>query len=148
MRYLNCWDNKNFWGARTGPLTHASAVKLEIEKFSKMEKLGENISKLLNFVLILIFHGKKLKWAYENIWCLWWFLLSFLSLLLQQKSVHCRVVATKFYKTKIPSLLMIMIKIGQWGPGPLYIKSWFYFKSLGMTQPYISNLSEFHRWTT
>ena len=27
MRYLNCWDNKNFWGARTGPLTHASAVK-------------------------------------------------------------------------------------------------------------------------
>ena len=26
MRYLNCWDNKNFWGARTGPLTHASSV--------------------------------------------------------------------------------------------------------------------------
>ena len=26
MRYLNYWDNKNFWGARTGPLTHASAV--------------------------------------------------------------------------------------------------------------------------
>ena len=69
-----------------------------------MEKLGKNISKLLNFVLILIFHGKKLKWAYENIWCLGWFLLPFLSLLSQQKSVHCRVVATKFYKTKIPSL--------------------------------------------
>ena len=82
-----------------------STIKLEIEKFSlKMEKLGKNISKLLNFVLILIFHDKKLKWAYENIWCLWWFLLSFLSLLSQQKSVHCRVVATKFYKTKILSL--------------------------------------------
>ena len=27
MRYLNCWDNKNFWGAKSGPLTHASAVK-------------------------------------------------------------------------------------------------------------------------
>ena len=31
-------------------------------------------------------------------------LLSFLSLLLQQKSFHCHVVATKFYKAKIPSL--------------------------------------------
>ena len=27
MRYLNCWDNKNFWGAKSGPLTHASSVK-------------------------------------------------------------------------------------------------------------------------
>ena len=24
---LNCWDNKNFWGAKSGPLTHSSAVK-------------------------------------------------------------------------------------------------------------------------
>ena len=27
MRCLNCWDNKNFWGAKSGPLTHASAIK-------------------------------------------------------------------------------------------------------------------------
>ena len=27
MRCLNCWDNKKFWGAKSGPLTHASAVK-------------------------------------------------------------------------------------------------------------------------
>ena len=26
MRYLNCWDNKNFFGAKSGPLTHASSV--------------------------------------------------------------------------------------------------------------------------
>ena len=26
MRCLNCWDNKNFWGGKFGPLTHASAV--------------------------------------------------------------------------------------------------------------------------
>ena len=26
MRYLNYWDNKNFWGAKFGPLTHASSV--------------------------------------------------------------------------------------------------------------------------
>ena len=26
MRYLNYWDNKNFWGAKSGPLTHASSV--------------------------------------------------------------------------------------------------------------------------
>ena len=40
--------------------------------------------------------------------CLQWFSLSFLSSLSQQKSVHCRVVATKFYKTKIPSLVRVM----------------------------------------
>ena len=28
MRYLNYWDNKNFWGAKSGPLTHASSVKV------------------------------------------------------------------------------------------------------------------------
>ena len=28
MRYLNCWDNNNFWGAKSGPLTHASSVKI------------------------------------------------------------------------------------------------------------------------
>ena len=33
MRYLNCWDNKNFWGAKFGPLTHAWAVKGICEKF-------------------------------------------------------------------------------------------------------------------
>ena len=27
MRYLNYWDHKNFWGAKSGPLTHAWAVK-------------------------------------------------------------------------------------------------------------------------
>ena len=27
MRCLNFWDNKNFWGAKSSPLTHASAVK-------------------------------------------------------------------------------------------------------------------------
>ena len=27
MRCLNFWDNKIFWGAKSGPLTHASAVK-------------------------------------------------------------------------------------------------------------------------
>ena len=26
MRYLNFWDSKNFWGAKSGPLTHASSV--------------------------------------------------------------------------------------------------------------------------
>ena len=26
IRYLNYWDNKNFWGAKSGPLTHASSV--------------------------------------------------------------------------------------------------------------------------
>ena len=31
MRYLNCWANKNFWGARTGPLTHASAVNYNLQ---------------------------------------------------------------------------------------------------------------------
>ena len=31
--------------------------------------------------------------------------MSFLSLLSLRKSVHCHVVATKFYKTKIPSLV-------------------------------------------
>ena len=30
MRYLNFWDNKNFWGAKSGPLTHASSVKYYI----------------------------------------------------------------------------------------------------------------------
>ena len=25
---LNYWDNKNFWGAKSGPLTHASSVKV------------------------------------------------------------------------------------------------------------------------
>ena len=29
MRYLNYWDNKNFWGAKSGPLTHASSVNLQ-----------------------------------------------------------------------------------------------------------------------
>ena len=38
-------------------------------------------------------------------------IFSFLSLLLQQKSVHCRVVATKFYKTKIPSLIIVWLEI-------------------------------------
>ena len=27
MRCLNWWDNKKFWGAKSGPLTHTSAVK-------------------------------------------------------------------------------------------------------------------------
>ena len=26
IRCLNFWDNKKFWGAKSGPLTHASAV--------------------------------------------------------------------------------------------------------------------------
>ena len=30
MRYLNYWDNKNFWGAKSGPLTHAWAVNNNI----------------------------------------------------------------------------------------------------------------------
>ena len=29
MRYLNYWDNRNFGGAKSGPLTHASSVKNE-----------------------------------------------------------------------------------------------------------------------
>ena len=32
MRYLNCWDNKNFWGAKSGPLTNASSVKTQVEE--------------------------------------------------------------------------------------------------------------------
>ena len=32
MRCLNFWDNKNFWGAKSGPLTHASAVNLKMKK--------------------------------------------------------------------------------------------------------------------
>ena len=41
MRYLNYWDNKNFWGAKSGPLTHAWAVKL-ILLFHKSNKSYRN----------------------------------------------------------------------------------------------------------
>ena len=37
MRYLNCWDNKNFFGAKSGPLTHASSVKYFL--LAKMKKI-------------------------------------------------------------------------------------------------------------
>ena len=37
MRYLNYWDNKNFWGAKSGPLTHASSVKF-IQKYVRILK--------------------------------------------------------------------------------------------------------------
>ena len=30
MRYLNYWDNKNFRGAKSGPLTHASSVNINL----------------------------------------------------------------------------------------------------------------------
>ena len=50
--------------------------------------------------------AKKPKLALENI-CFYNDFYCFFLLLLQQKSVHCRVVATKFYKTKIPSLILL-----------------------------------------
>ena len=34
MRYLNFWDNKIFWGAKFGPLTHASSVKSYNTKYN------------------------------------------------------------------------------------------------------------------
>ena len=45
MRYLNCWDNKNFWGAKSGPLTHASSVnkKFQEEDITDVEDEEENV---------------------------------------------------------------------------------------------------------
>ena len=67
-----------------------------------------HISKLWaqNGNLFRLFISKNLNQAGEILVFVMIFLLSFLSLLSQQKSFHCRVVATKFYKTKIPSLVM------------------------------------------
>ena len=31
MRYLNYWENKNFRGAKSGPLTHASSVNEKLK---------------------------------------------------------------------------------------------------------------------
>ena len=38
IRCLNFWDNKIFWGARTGPLTHASSVKYHKPNYRLGEK--------------------------------------------------------------------------------------------------------------
>ena len=32
MRYLNCWDNKNFWGAQLVPPSPATSVNAKFEK--------------------------------------------------------------------------------------------------------------------
>ena len=57
MRYLNFWDNKNFWGAKFGPLTHASSVNFDfIFKFNMFDKLALFASGYrLDFGVILIF---------------------------------------------------------------------------------------------
>ena len=57
MRYLNYWDNKNFWGAKSGPLTHASSVKRKI------------LSTLISFFQVFFaLSGKtgEILWGFEN----------------------------------------------------------------------------------
>ena len=50
MRYLNYWDNKNFLGAKSGPLTHASSVKYILtckmirHKYSSDNQSNQNTS--------------------------------------------------------------------------------------------------------
>ena len=55
MRYLNCWDNKNFWGAQTGPLTHASAVKFTSRRIWK---------KFFHCMCINIWYGKEWRFLF------------------------------------------------------------------------------------
>ena len=55
MRCLNFWDNKNFWGAKSGPLAHASSV-------NNVKKTYKNNYYLLLFqtwVMLLGNNGKK-----------------------------------------------------------------------------------------
>ena len=43
MRCLNFWDNKKFWGAKSGPLSHASAVNSKIIfQFKKRQLISQS----------------------------------------------------------------------------------------------------------
>ena len=54
MRYLNCWDNKNFWGAKFGPLTHAWAVNCIYVKYITYLTFKYFIHSLSMIILVFI----------------------------------------------------------------------------------------------
>ena len=60
MRYLNCWDNKNFWGAKSVPPSPATSVKTGINAcFQCKKRLDERNrfcqKKISHFTWLLFF---------------------------------------------------------------------------------------------
>ena len=72
MRYLNCWDNKNFWGAKSGPLTHAWAVKWGYVKqgppvYAKKWFMSSRRRPAFNEVNVLAIISMPRRWGLRNV---------------------------------------------------------------------------------